>query len=61
MTWDDLLALLLDMKNSNHSAFTEYARVAVMFNDGRYHVDLNESLTTGDLILVPAFSEDDDG
>lgn len=53
MTWRELLALLNNMSNVEHTSLDE--RVTFLFDNEEYYVDLVESLSSGTVVLTITF------
>ncbi len=57
MTYRDLLLLLESVRSSNHLSIDE--RVTLLWENEEYYIDIVESLTTGELMLVPKLMTED--
>lgn len=58
LTYLDLYHLLQSMEKEQHSAMTDAQRVAVLFDNELYYVDIAESLVHGTLVLIPDISQE---
>ncbi len=62
MTWMDLFLLLQSMHSSKHTSLcdTPARRVSAIVDGEQYHLDLVESMTSGELVFVQMFNGDSD-